>query len=93
MAGCRRPCSGAGIWRRPCFVVGIASDVLVMEVGAASSADFERTFAPDTRSVVVFADGGGLFVLPRVSVFAGSGCAHGPVVAAAAVGDGVDTGG
>ena len=64
-----------------------------MEVGAASSADFERTFAPDARSVVVLADGGGLFVVSRMSVFAGSGCAHGSVVAAAAVGDGLDTGG
>ena len=57
MAGCRRPCSVAGIWRGHWFVVGIASDVLVMEVGAAGSADFECTFAPNTRSVVVFADG------------------------------------
>ena len=45
MASCRRPCYGAGIWRGPCFVVGVASDVLVMEVGAAGSADFKCTFA------------------------------------------------
>jgi len=64
-----------------------------MEMGAASPVDFERKFAPNARSIVVLADGGGLLVVSRVSLFAGSGCAHGSVVAAAAIGDGVDTGG
>ena len=62
-------------------------------MGAASSGDLEGKLAPDAGSIVVLADGGGLFVVSRVALLAGSGRAHGSVVAAAAIGDGIDTGG